>query len=158
RNENAHRGAPATVAGKGKNVLLQTPFNPTTKLLPNDGDAKPQPLEYLRQLRPLEDKTPFHNRSKQEFQTPFGPCFDDVQTPDSLLRPSSLRRHVRAPRMSLSAVKTPENTMRPWECDVSVETPEVATVPLVPVDDHDEIEYMAPNTLGESPGYLCTKR
>ncbi len=31
RNENAHRGAPATVHGKGKNVLLQTPFNPTTK-------------------------------------------------------------------------------------------------------------------------------
>ncbi len=119
-------------------------------VLPNDTD-KPQPLEYLRQLRPLEDKTPFHNRSKQEFQTPFALCFDDVQTPDSLLRPSSLRRHVRAPRMSLSpsVVKTPHNTIHPWECDVSVEAPEVAAAPVVPVDDHDEIEYMAPNTLGE---------
>lgn len=95
--------------------------------------------------RPLVDKTPFPNRTGVQFQTPYTFNF---ASPDSVLRPSSLRRHVRAPRSATKSFETPVNTGNPWQCDVSIGSPEIVVQQLVLEDDLDEIEYMPPNTLG----------
>ncbi|KAK0475801.1 hypothetical protein IW261DRAFT_458709 [Armillaria novae-zelandiae] len=139
QNENANRG-PATVHGKGKNTLLQTPFN-GGKFNKEGTQGK------LTTQRPLVDKTPFPNRTGVQFQTPYAFNF---ASPDSVLRPSSLRRHVRVPRSATKSFETPVNTGNPWNCDVSIGSPEIVVKQLVLEDDLDEIEYMPPNTL-DSP-------
>ncbi|PBK89565.1 hypothetical protein ARMGADRAFT_935461 [Armillaria gallica] len=140
QNENANRG-PATVHGKGKNTLLQTPFN-GGKFNKEGTQGK---LTTQAPSRPLVDKTPFPNRTGVQFQTPYAFNF---ASPDSVLRPSSLRRHVRAPRSATKSFETPVNTGNPWQCDVSIGSPEIVVQQLVLEDDLDEIEYMPPNTLG----------
>ncbi|KAK0199738.1 hypothetical protein DFS33DRAFT_1364644 [Desarmillaria ectypa] len=142
QNENAYRG-PATVHGKGKNTLLQTPFN-GGKFNKEGTQGK---LTTQAPLRPLVDKTPFPNRSGVQFQTPYAFNFDKFSSPDSILRPSSLRRHVRVPRSATKSFETPVNTGNPWQCDVSIGSPEIVVQQLVMEDDLDEIEYMPPNTL-----------
>ncbi|KAK0475623.1 hypothetical protein EDD18DRAFT_1089808 [Armillaria luteobubalina] len=137
QNENANRG-PATVHGKGKNTLMQTPFN-GGKFNKEGTQGK------LTTQRPLVDKTPFPNRTGVQFQTPYTFNF---ASPDSVLRPSSLRRHVRVPRSATKSFETPVNTGNPWHCDVSIGSPEIVVKQLVLEDDLDEIEYMPPNTLG----------
>ncbi|KAG7440779.1 uncharacterized protein BT62DRAFT_923814 [Guyanagaster necrorhizus] len=139
QNENANRG-PATVHGKGKNTLLQTPFN-GGKFNKEGTQGKQAPS------RPLVDKTPFPNRTDVQFQTPYTFSFDKLSSPDSILRPSSLRRHVRVPRSATKSFETPINTGNPWQCDVSIGSPELVVQQLVLEDDLDEVEYMAPNTL-----------
>ncbi|KAK0216849.1 hypothetical protein IW262DRAFT_150857 [Armillaria fumosa] len=136
QNENANRG-PATVHGKGKNTLLQTPFN-GGKFNKEGTQGK------LTTQRPLGDKTPFPNRTGVQFQTPYTFNF---ASPDSVLRPSSLRRHVRVPRSATKSFETPVNTGNPWNCDVSIGSPEIVVKQLVLEDDLDEIEYMPPNSL-----------
>ncbi|KAK0440307.1 hypothetical protein EV421DRAFT_793197 [Armillaria borealis] len=139
QNENANRG-PATVHGKGKNTLLQTPFN-GGKFNKEGTQGK---LTTQAPSRPLVDKTPFPNRTGVQFQTPYTFNF---ASPDSVLRPSSLRRHVRVPRSATKSFETPVNTGNPWNCDVSIGSPEIVVQQLVLEDDLDEIEYMPPNTL-----------
>ncbi|KAK0443106.1 uncharacterized protein EV420DRAFT_1649390 [Desarmillaria tabescens] len=142
QNENANRG-PATVHGKGKNTLLQTPFN-GGKFNKEGTQGK---LTTHAPSRPLVDKTPFPNRTDVQFQTPYTFNFDKFSSPDSILRPSSLRRHVRVPRSATKSFETPVNTGNPWQCDVSIGSPELVVQQLVMEDDLDEIEYMPPNTL-----------
>ncbi|KAK0186444.1 hypothetical protein F5146DRAFT_985785 [Armillaria mellea] len=139
QNENANRG-PATIHGKGKNTLLQTPFN-GGKFNKEGTQGK---LTTQAPSRPLVDKTPFPNRIGVQFQTPY--TFN-LASPDSVLRPSSLRRHVRVPRSATKSFETPINTGNPWNCDVSIGSPEIMVQQLVLEDDLDEIEYMPPNTL-----------
>ncbi|KAF5346347.1 hypothetical protein D9758_011472 [Tetrapyrgos nigripes] len=149
KNENAIRLPPATVNVKGKNVM-QTPFQPKsmkTQKLKEDillkDSARPAP-------RPFLDKTPFPNRiiTQTTTQTPFGANLS-VDTPDSLLRPSSTRKHIRVPRTSLK-YETPMNTKNHWDLsddEMSVPVAEEAPQLQLPEDDYDEIEYMPPNTL-----------
>ncbi|THU95487.1 hypothetical protein K435DRAFT_125676 [Dendrothele bispora CBS 962.96] len=150
QNENAIRLPPATVLNKGKNVM-QTPFQPKSlkpqRLFKEESQAKGS--ERLAP-KPFLDKTPFPNRIalQTNAQTPFGANLS-VDTPDSFLRPSSTRKHIRVPRTSLK-YETPMNTKNHWDLsDDDMSVPVIEEVPklLLPEDDYDEVEYMAPNTL-----------
>lgn len=104
--------------------------------------------------RPLGDKTPFPNRSNAQIQ-PFQTPYVDTRyggTPDSALRPSSLRTHIKVPRGSLGKnFETPmNNNGRHWDVsDIEISVPESPTKVEVQEDDFDEVEYGPPNTLGE---------
>jgi hypothetical protein len=70
-------------------------------------------------------------------------------TPDSVQRPSSLRKHIKQPRNS-GKFETPANKGNHWdisdgEIEVLETQPEVEEDNL---DDLDELEYGPPNTLG----------
>ncbi|KAJ3759379.1 hypothetical protein EV360DRAFT_42047 [Lentinula raphanica] len=135
-----------TVKGKGK-AAAQTPFQSKTPF--QSGVHIPS--------RPFLDKTPFPNRTvnlQAQQQTPFlHPTSTISGTPDSAARPSSTRRHIRVPRNS-QKFETPLNTKIPWDVNddsedgISLMMPEPVKVEAPPGDDFDEIEYMAPNTLG----------
>jgi hypothetical protein len=121
-----------------------------------------------RIVRPLGDKTPFPNRvGNQQLQTPLQQSskirvqsFLEPQsllhfekTPESLHRPSSLRKHVRVPRSASKSFETPPNQGHHWDIsDASIVIPESQVQETVaePENDYDEIEYMPPNTLGAS--------
>ncbi|KAJ3882615.1 hypothetical protein F5051DRAFT_295399, partial [Lentinula edodes] len=107
--------------------------------------------------RPFLDKTPFPNRivnlsnaNNIHAQTPYLHPTSASGTPDSALRPSSTRKHIRVPRNS-QKFETPLNTRNHWDVDlnddsaddIAVGLPESA---LPEEEDFDEIEYMAPNT------------
>ncbi|KAF8233368.1 hypothetical protein L208DRAFT_1395830 [Tricholoma matsutake] len=162
RTENAIY--PITLNGKSKDVS-KTPFRPPT--LQNDkAQGKPVIITTRPAVRPLGDKTPFPNRigTHQQFQTPLQQTstfsalsFQEPdtllqfgKTPDSLLRPSSLRKHVRAPRSGSKNFETPPNNGNHWDIsDSSIIVPEaqVQETTTTVEDDCDEIEYMPPNTL-----------
>lgn len=129
--------------------------------------GKPVIITTRPAVRPLGDKTPFPNRigTHQQFQTPLQQTstfsalsFQEPdtllqfgKTPDSLLRPSSLRKHVRAPRSGSKNFETPPNNGNHWDIsDSSIIVPEaqVQETTTTVEDDCDEIEYMPPNTLG----------
>ncbi|KAJ3847709.1 hypothetical protein EV368DRAFT_68878 [Lentinula lateritia] len=150
-----------TLKGKGKaGVGQQTPFQTKTPF------QKPLFTEADTQLkggvrvptRPFLDKTPFPNRivnlsnaNNIYAQTPYLHPASASGTPDSALRPSSTRKHIRVPRNS-QKFETPLNTRNQWDVDsndesadgIAVEFPELV---LPEEEDFDEIEYMAPNTL-----------
>ena len=114
--------------------------------------------------RPLGDKTPFPNRvAGTQFHTPAPHAkfpvltFLDTQSlleaSESVLRPSSARKHARLSRSGGGkSFETPVNKGNHWEVgDGSFVGPEVQTQAqeaTVPQDDYDEVEYMPPNTAG----------
>ena len=135
--------------------------------------------------RPLVDKTPLPNRIRATlFQTPFAHKKDakssklafvdpDVlnltksmkngggKTPDSAQRPSSTRKHVKHPRNAIQNFQTPMNRGNHWDVsDGDLVLPADMQPALQDTitendDDFDEIEFMAPNTLGKTqPFYL----
>lgn len=67
-------------------------------------------------------------------------------------RPSSMRKHIKHPRMSGKALETPMNTGNHWDIsdgDIVLEaTPQLQEPILEQEDDQDEVEYGPPNTLG----------
>lgn len=112
------------------------------------------------QSRPLLDKTPFPNRTtRNTSNTPFTkPAnFTKLVTLDqnflqpgkTPLRPSSTRKHARAPRSASKSFETPQTNGNHWDvADVSICQPEVDVEEAVDEPDHDEIEYMPPKPLG----------
>ncbi|KAF7305007.1 hypothetical protein MKEN_01215500 [Mycena kentingensis (nom. inval.)] len=174
-NAAAHRGlggAPMTVNGKARQGAAgyAQPSKSTNEL------TKTAPRLLTHKL-PLGDKTPFTNQvADKRFVTPL-PGAEKIAklnlglallenttsmpqpqlgaTPDSVLRPSSTRRHSRTPRISAGALVgqtsfiTPMNNGRHWdvsEGDIAVGETELAVEaePEGEKDDYDEIEYMPP--------------
>lgn len=72
-------------------------------------------------------------------------------TPEATLRPSSTRKHIRAPRSASKSFETPVNQGNHWDIsDGSIVLPETQVQESTEeTDDVDEIEYMAPNNLGQ---------
>ncbi|KIK69311.1 hypothetical protein GYMLUDRAFT_644327 [Collybiopsis luxurians FD-317 M1] len=154
-----NRIGPGTVNKKGK-AAMQTPFQSKTPFLQKtlftetDGQLKGG---VRLQARPFGDKTPFPDRivtanNTNQFQTPFLHHSLDG-TPDSALRPSSTRKHIRIPRNS-QKFETPANTKNHWDLNdtsdesIRIGTPEPLKVTAVSQEeDYDDIEYMPPNTL-----------
>ena len=114
--------------------------------------------------RPLVDKTPFANRSGAPFVTPLprgskilkialGESHTSLQAPGGLLRPSSTRKHARAPRSASKSFETPRTQGNHWDVsEVSIEGPEVAAGnESVGEEDVGEIEYMPPSVIGKLP-------
>ncbi|KAG6844843.1 hypothetical protein H0H87_003274 [Tephrocybe sp. NHM501043] len=165
----AENAIPMNVHGKGKEIMMQTPFHggkqATLAKAPMTGVAQgKQNIVVSRpNVRILGDKTPFPNRSKTEkFETsatqlsklpvllllePNSHLPPD-KTPDSQLRPSSARKQDRMPRLSAGkAFVTPINNGNHWDVsELNIVAPETE-VQETPADDYDEIEYMPPNTL-----------
>lgn len=118
----------------------------------------------------MGDKTPFPNRvGNQQFLTPLlqsaqfrAPSFLEPdtliqfeKTPESLFRPSSLRRHVRVPRSASKSFETPPNKGHHWDVsDASIVIAEPEVQETIVEDDYDEVEYMPPNTLGAL--FICS--
>jgi hypothetical protein len=116
--------------------------------------------------RPLGDKTPLPNRlANTLFQTPLprinkpSKLNDDGGkeeggTPDSIQRPSSMRKHLKQPRNSGKKFETPVNNGNHWDVsdgDIVLLDAQAVPEPIVEgEDDLDEVEYGAPNTLGMS--------
>ncbi|KAF5312140.1 hypothetical protein D9619_002605 [Psilocybe cf. subviscida] len=167
RVENAHAmgGVAMTTNAKGgKHAILapKTPFQPSSAQ-PHRLVGKDQKI-ILTTKRALGDKTPLPNRFGNNvfLQTPL-PGLSKMNkltqdagratefgggTPDSVQRPSSLRKHIKQPRNS-GKFETPANKGNHWDIsdgDIEVlETqPEVEEDSL---DDLDELEYGPPNTL-----------
>ncbi|KAJ8454946.1 hypothetical protein ONZ45_g19109 [Pleurotus djamor] len=150
--ENALRHGPMTVGPKN---LAQTPYRSKNNQLPGNGKPATQ-----MKSRPLLDKTPFHNRVGQPLntKTPFGKGSSNLskiilldtnllhpKTPDSVLRPSSTRKHARVPRSAEKNFQTPFTTGNHWDVgDVSLELEAEVNVEEAEIVDHDEIEYMPP--------------
>jgi hypothetical protein len=112
--------------------------------------------------RPLLDKTPFTNRAGAPLDTPLsrGPkisklplsaSYTTLQTPGTLLRPSSTRKHIRVPRSASKSFETPQSQGQHWDVsDVSIECPETAVVnESIEEEDDGEIEYMPPSAIGK---------
>ncbi|KAF5386070.1 hypothetical protein D9615_002689 [Tricholomella constricta] len=162
----AENAVPMTVHGKGKEMTIRTPF-PAQKaqkdIQTTQAQGKPVILTTRPNARPLGDKTPFPNRARTEqFQTPLPklakfPVLSLLEsqtllhpnkTPDSQLRPSSARKHVRVPRSASRSFETPVNNGNHWDVsELSIVIPEAQNQETLPEDDHDEIEYMPPNNL-----------
>lgn len=134
--------------------------------------------------RLLADKTPLPNRiGATLFQTPFPKKQDlkssklafvesDVlnqtkymkngggKTPDSVQRPSSTRKHVKHPRSATQNFVTPMNQGNHWDIsdgDLVLPAdmqPSLQDTVTENDDDFDEIEFMAPNTLGKTQSIL----
>ncbi|KAG5643321.1 hypothetical protein DXG03_001205 [Asterophora parasitica] len=161
RVENA---APMTIHGKGKEMAARTPFH-GQKLLKDSAAPQTQGKQIILttrpNARPLGDKTPFPNRARTErFETPLPKLakfsvlslLESVSqsnnTPDSQLRPSSARKHVRAPKSGGKSFETPLNNGNHWDVsELDIVIPEAEVQEALPEDDYDEVEYMAPNTL-----------
>ncbi|CAA7260777.1 unnamed protein product [Cyclocybe aegerita] len=162
RAENAHAGigVPPTI-GKGKNVP-KTPFQSQSRL--KDGKIILNTVS-----RPLGDKTPLPNRlATTLFQTPLpqksklsqvsvvgggGEQNDDGEgnTPESGQRPSSMRKHIKHPRLSGKNFQTPMNRGNHWEISddegIVLDTQPMQETIVEDEDDFDEVEYGPPNTL-----------
>lgn len=135
--------------------------------------------------RLLADKTPLPNRiGATLFQTPL-PQKQDLKssklvfadpdalnqtksmkngggkTPDSVQRPSSTRKHVKHPRSVAQNFETPMNRGNHWDIsdgDLVLPAdmqPALQDTITENVDDFDEIEFMAPNTLGKNLSFHC---
>ena len=116
--------------------------------------------------RPLGDKTPLPNRlANTLFQTPLPTINkpsklnddggnEEGGTPDSIQRPSSMRKHLKQPRNSGKKFETPVNNGKHWDVsDGDIMLLDSVPEPVVEAeDDLDEVEYGPPNTLGM---FLC---
>ena len=120
--------------------------------------------------RLLADKTPLPNRiGATLFQTPL-PQKQDFKSSklviadpdalnqtksDSVQRPSSTRKHVKHPRSVTQNFETPMNRGNHWDIsdgDLVLPAdmqPALQDTVTENIDDFDEIEFMAPNTLGK---------
>ncbi|PPQ80204.1 hypothetical protein CVT25_003557 [Psilocybe cyanescens] len=154
RSENAHA---MTVNGKGRNVAPKTPFHPAS--------AQPQRLFKDQKTvlatsgRPLIDKTPMPNRiGTILFKTPLPGAVkpsklkgEENGTPGSGQRPSSMRKHIKHPRISGKALETPTNNGNHWDVsdgDIVLESQALQQETILEQeDDLDEVEYGPPNTL-----------
>ncbi|KAF8907923.1 hypothetical protein CPB84DRAFT_1959466 [Gymnopilus junonius] len=170
RAENAYpgMGMPMTVNGKGKNAnkAPRTPFQPASAQ--PHRPFKDQKIVLKSTGRPLSDRTPLPNRvGTTLFKTPLPGnsklsklrCDGDQieedsgTTPDSAQRPSSLRKHIKHPRISgRSALETPMNNGNHWDVsDGDIVLPDAQPVLEETIaeagDDLDELEYGPPNTL-----------
>ncbi|CAL1705949.1 unnamed protein product [Somion occarium] len=156
----AYYGGAMTVNRKGK-AVAHTPSRPA--ISPRKGlqtVVKPSIIV----SRPLGDKTPFPNR-QQNVPPLHTPALQTakiaklslldhelVQTPGHLLRPSSNRKSLRAPRASGSGgkrnvFKTPVTNGNHWDVsdgDIQVELSDAQAETEEIVEDYDEIEYMPP--------------
>ncbi|KAH7913238.1 hypothetical protein BJ138DRAFT_1146452 [Hygrophoropsis aurantiaca] len=129
--ENAHA---YTVRQPGKILAQQTPFAFASK---SQKVAEKPHQVVTDKARPLGDKTPFPNRV-------------NILEP----RPSSTRKHIRAPRLSqgLETVQRPAQTFETpvtaghhWDVsDIDIAPEVVNGDQSIQEDDHDEIEYMPP--------------
>ncbi|KAJ6526946.1 hypothetical protein DFH09DRAFT_1187181 [Mycena vulgaris] len=169
--ENAiHHGA-MTVHGKGKHTSMAVAQPNSVQPQRASKDAFPSKKPVRLETRPLVDKTPFPNRdAPHKFNTPL-PGEQKIaklvlldtnrpnllhpnDTPDSVARPSSTRKHVRVPRSASKNFETPLTNGNHWdvsELEIVVPAVEELEAPVaVESDDYDEIEYMPPNTL-ETP-------
>ncbi|KAH7926959.1 hypothetical protein BV22DRAFT_1032296 [Leucogyrophana mollusca] len=128
-----------------ENAVLHT-TRPVSKLLPAHtpyafapkqqplGDKTHIPGEKSRPAtRPLGDKTPFPNRTNANHPEP---------------RPSSTRKHPRAPRQSF---ETPVTAGHHWDVsDISIDAPAVGSGPIEEAageEDYGDVEYMPPKVL-----------
>lgn len=174
KKENAafHRvGATMTVNRKGK-AASHTPHPKTPGFKLHQTTIKPNVVI----TKPLGDKTPFPNRhlNYAPLQTP-APQVGKIaklslladgditaQTPGAVLRPSSTRKSLRAPRLSDSGgrtrafeFKTPVTNGNHWDVsDGELDVHEVvaeAQEAQLEVEDYDEIEYMPPTA--HEPSY-----
>jgi len=122
---------------------------------------------------PFLDKTPFQNRvAAHPLHTPLlhgpklpklslfehrtGALLHPHDTPETLLRPSSARTHIRVPRCASGTFETPLNQGNHWDVsNVSICVPEVQVQVQVSAveEDYDEVEYMPPRAPGESPSF-----
>ncbi|KAJ3501804.1 hypothetical protein NLJ89_g9176 [Agrocybe chaxingu] len=165
RAENAHAGigVPPTI-GKGKNVP-KTPFQSSSV----QSRLKDGKIVLNTVSRPLGDKTPLPNRlATTLFQTPLpqksklskafvgggeGEQNDDGEgnTPESGQRPSSMRKHIKHPRLSGKNFQTPMNKDNHWEISddegIVLDTQPTQETIVEDEDDFDEVEYGPPNTL-----------
>ncbi|KAH9484775.1 hypothetical protein JR316_0001677 [Psilocybe cubensis] len=144
RSENAHA---MTVNGKGKNVAPKTPFHPA---------SAHQKIVLATTGRPLGDKTPMPNRiGALLLKTPLPgatkPSKLKGEENGSGQRPSSMRKHIKQPRMSGKALETPINTGNHWDIsdgDIVLEaTAQLQETIPEQEDDFDDVEYGPPNTL-----------
>jgi hypothetical protein len=127
----------------------------------------------------LVDKTPLPNRiGTILFQTPLPQkqnlkpsklAFADPdaltraknassKTPDSVQRPSSTRKHVKHPRNATQIFVTPMNRGNHWDVsdgDIVLPVDMQPTLQDTITDDFDDIEFTAPNTLGETFPFHC---
>ncbi|KAJ7162290.1 hypothetical protein C8R46DRAFT_904397 [Mycena filopes] len=178
--ENAlHRGALMTVHGKGKQSSSLAPLQPHS--VRAYAFPSKNPITTKLVTRPLGDRTPFPNRDAA-FATPLpgesklaklvlidstrpNAPYPAGTTPPSALRPSSARKHIRAPRTSSRfKFETPVTRGNHWdvsELDLLVPPGDesqllATTLPGAEADeefeDYDEIEYMPPKlALDEGP-------
>ncbi|EDR11639.1 uncharacterized protein LACBIDRAFT_314063 [Laccaria bicolor S238N-H82] len=156
RAENAIHPGAKTVLGGGKHLGTPLTIQPQ-RLFKDSTVTKTQLKPTVLATRPLADKTPFVNRARTYFNTPLGkggklfPQEEDGignGTPDSLQRPSSTRKHVRAPRSATKSFETPMNQGKHWDVsDGDIVVPVSQPQEILEDEDFDEIEYMPPNTL-----------
>lgn len=124
--------------------------------------SKPTVVTTHVSSRVLLDKTPFANRAGAPLNTPLprGSKLTKMplsisqsvfQTPGTLLRPSSTRKHIRVPRSASKSFETPQSQGNHWDVsDISIEGPETATVnESIGEEDTDEVEYMPPSAIGK---------
>lgn len=75
-------------------------------------------------------------------------------TPGSGQRPSSMRKHIKHPRISGKALETPTNNGNHWDVsdgDIVLESQALQQETILEQeDDLDEVEYGPPNTLGNN--------
>ena len=78
------------------------------------------------------------------------------KTPDSAQRPSTTRKHVKHPHNATQNFETPMNQGNHWDVSDSDlllpadMQPALQDTTTENDDDFDEIEFMAPNTLGKT--------
>ncbi|KAL1700273.1 hypothetical protein EV121DRAFT_295377 [Schizophyllum commune] len=153
KRENAY--PPATVNGKARTLISQTPYKPGTIQPERMKDAGPSKATKT----PFGDKTPFPNRLRPQLFSPSQDAGPKLQKPNFVLevvpdgnaRPSSTRKNAR-PRSSLTkAFQTPANRGDWWnvpEDDLMSPENSVQEVEEEELFDYDEeVEYMPPNTL-----------
>ncbi|KAJ7121954.1 hypothetical protein C8R43DRAFT_1032643 [Mycena crocata] len=171
RENTFHRG-PMTVQGKGKQNSVASLQPHTVQSHRISKDVK-NPTRIV--TRPLGDKTPFPNRdAPNKFNTPLpgeqkiaklvlldthankSKLLHPTDTPDSVARPSSTRKHVRVPRsaervQNINKFETPVTNGNHWdvsELDIHVPAPVAEELPpVVDEEDYDEIEYMPPSAV-----------
>ncbi|TRM70327.1 hypothetical protein BD626DRAFT_580435 [Schizophyllum amplum] len=157
KNKRENAILPATVHGKARTLISQTPYKPGTIQPERVKDAGTRVTK-----TPFGDKTPFPNRLRPQFFTPSqdGPKIQKPSfllevvpdgTPGSALRPSSTRKNMRSRRSSTKAFETPMNKGNPWDVlEDDLMSPENSVQEVVEEEEFDfdeEIEYMPPNTL-----------
>ncbi len=115
--------------------------------------------------KPLADKTPFANRVLNIYNTPgrekkplnYANANKALERHDSTpdpgsARASSTRKHPRVPKTGEIQFQTPANQGNHWdvsEDEIVVPEMEQGLETEEQMDYNDEIEYTAPNTLGE---------
>ncbi|KAJ7031038.1 hypothetical protein C8F04DRAFT_1263309 [Mycena alexandri] len=187
RENPMHRGVLMTVHGKGKqqssSMAPLQPYSVQPTRTTKDAFPSKNPIATKLVTRPLGDRTPFPNRDAA-FNTPLPgetklaklvlldsarpnthvTPFPSGTTPPSALRPSSARKHIRAPRTSSRfKFETPITKGNHWdvsELDLLVPPGDesqllTTTLPGAETDedddDYSEVEYMPPKQELEAP-------